>query len=217
MATSARVARTEVGGVHLEGQAADDDDEPIENATFLQQYGISANIPPGSRGVAIQLGGQTDNVALLCASPTDGSRPDGEVGEVIFWSTFGHRLHLKEDKSIHINTGTSGVAIDVNDNGSMTIAAGGGSSIAISSSGDITITPGGLVKLGGASAALAAARVSSTLTSSAAASAHALVVETAINTLAPNTFTPANSWATTVAVAGGLGTVATGSSNVKST
>lgn len=73
---------------------------------------------------------------------------------------------------------------------------------------------GAEIKLG-EGASLAIARVSDTLTGSAAAAAWALVVETAINGLAPGTFTGLNSWLATVAPPGGLGKIATGATKSK--
>jgi phage gp45-like len=218
-AISSRVARTEDGGEHLVCQAADDDDVPSEDVAILQPYGLSANVPAGSSGAVLRLGGQSNNLVMLNASPTDGSRPSNESGEVKLWSIFGHEIHLKDDKSIRIHTGESGVAIDLNDDGSINIAAGGGSSITFSSSGGITITPGTgqSVKLGGAGAALAVARVTSLLSTSVQLAAWCATVESGFTSLLPGLFTPANIFVATAGLPGQLGSVFSGSSNVKST
>ena len=62
---------------------------------------------------------------------------------------------------------------------------------------------------------LAVARQIDDVAAKAAIAAWALVVETAINVLAPGTFTPANSFATTVVAGNGFGTISTGSAKVQ--
>lgn len=72
-----------------------------------------------------------------------------------------------------------------------------------------------LVQLGDPLAPLlAVARQTDDVAAKAAITAWALVVETAINVLAPGTFTPANSFATTVVAGNGFGTISSGSAKV---
>jgi len=78
---------------------------------------------------------------------------------------------------------------------------------------DVVVAGTNGVKLGGKDAALGVARTSDGVSPDAAMTAWALAVETAINALAPLTFTPANSFAGTVANA--FANISGGSSKVK--
>lgn len=67
----------------------------------------------------------------------------------------------------------------------------------------------------GAGATLGVARLNDDVSAKAAMTTWALVVETFINTIAPGTITPANSFATTVAAANGFGSISSASAKVK--
>ncbi len=149
----------------------DDEREQVEH---FQQYGITASVPAGARGVFLSVGGKSDGGAAICFGITVGRPDDLVAGEVSLWSQHGQEIRLKADGSTQALP-KEGSTFDI-----------------------------------GAAATLAIARATDPLTGSAAAATWALVVETAINALAPGTFTGANSWLATVAPPGGLGTIASG-------
>jgi hypothetical protein len=99
----------------------------------------------------------------------------------------------------------------------MEIATGSDNSIRLFTDGPTAnIDAATAVQLGNAlGPLLAVARQTDDVGPKTAMTAWALVVETAINTLIPGTFTPANSFATTVNAGNGFGTITSGSAKVQ--
>lgn len=85
----------------LQGQSRD-------GAEVFEPYGIAGAVPEGAEGIAISVGGSSDQLVVVCASPK-GSTPEGRLpGEVDLYSTHGQVIRLHTDGSISLQPGAQG-------------------------------------------------------------------------------------------------------------
>lgn len=75
-------------------------DSTREQVEHFQQYGITAKVPAGARGVFLSVGGKSDGGAAICFGVTVGRPDDLVAGEVSLWSQHGQEIRLKADGSI---------------------------------------------------------------------------------------------------------------------
>jgi phage baseplate assembly protein V len=77
------------------------EDETIDGAERIENYGLAGHPPGGAEGVMASAGGSRDHV-LIVAMEHRGHRPTLEQGEVKMYSMFKQFIHLDKDGNIHI-------------------------------------------------------------------------------------------------------------------
>lgn len=85
----------------------------------VQAYGLSGHAPKGSQGVVIAIGGNPDQAVLLGGEHPDHRPKDLGEGEVMLYSQFGQKIHLKANGDVDIDApGTvyirSGGTVEIN-------------------------------------------------------------------------------------------------------
>jgi phage gp45-like len=84
--------------------------EVLNGVPVLQQFGLSSVPPAGSDGIAVFLGGDRSNSAII-ATGDQGTRPSGKAaGETVIFNAFGMTIALSAS-GITINGGGKPVTI----------------------------------------------------------------------------------------------------------
>jgi phage baseplate assembly protein V len=78
------------------------EDEIIEGAERIENYGLAGHPPGGSEGAMVSAGGSRDHV-LIVAMEDRGVRPAITEGEVKLYSKFQQFIHLDKDGNIIID------------------------------------------------------------------------------------------------------------------
>lgn len=196
------IRRVALGTLDTSGQGqtlqakstADDADDEVE---LFEPYGLTSGPPPGSEGVGLRVGGERAHT-IVVAVGNRAHRPSGiEQGEVALYHLNGTILALRNDQTVELTT-SQGASLTITPEGAI----------------DIAPAPGQTVNLAGPNG-LAVARETDPVAPSEALASWGGVIESALNALAPGTFTPANSFAGTVSadfatiLSGGEGSTST--------
>lgn len=146
---------------------------------------------------------QDDEIELFESYGFTSSPPQGSEGIVL-------RVGGERANSVALCFGSRGDRFSDLAAGEVAVYNTSGCSIVLRANGNIEVTPGegGVVQLGGPTATLAVARETDFVNAGSLMSTWAGVVETAINGLAPGSFTPLNSFATVTATPGEFGSIA---------
>lgn len=191
-------------------QVTDPSERAEDGVVHMQPYGLSASPPMQSRGIVFSLNGRSEDRVMLAASPNN--RPSVDSGEVRFYSTHEQQLYFGADGSADLSVSDREAWLTLTTGAAVAAGTSGGAELKLDGDSAVLVHGGGNVKLGTTSASRPVARKDEPVAALAAMITWATTVETAINALAPGTFTPATAFSALVANA--MAKVSTGSDKV---
>ncbi len=85
--------------------------ETLDEIQRVQNYGFTSVPMPGATGVRLSINGNSDDSIFIAIDDEEKRKKDLAPGESSLYHHLGHYIHLKNDKSIELNSNKSKVVL----------------------------------------------------------------------------------------------------------